>query len=91
MYVEVDRKAFYAGSPWRLVEHVEKEVKGGLATVNEGRQDLGREPVDGGDVFAIDNNNVTYGTWPELPALREQIYTRTQGVQQTEEGMSDED
>lgn len=91
MYVEVDRKAFYAGSPWRLVEHVEKEVKGGLATVNEGRQDLGREPVEGGNVFAIDNNNVTYGTWPELPALREQIYTRTQGVQQTEEGMSDED
>lgn len=91
MYVEVDRKAFYAGSPWRLVEHVEREVKGGLAMVNEGREDLGREPVEGGDVFAIDNNNVTYGTWPELPALREQIYQRTAGTQQTEEGMDNED
>lgn len=90
MYVEVNRKAFYAGSPWRLVEHVEKEVKGGLATINEGREDLGRERVDGGDVFAIDNNNVTYGTWPELPALREQIYKPTEGTQQTEEGTEDE-
>ena len=90
MFVQVDRKAFYAGSPWRLVEHVEKEVKGGLATINEGREDLGREPVEGGDVFAIDNNNVTYGTWPELPAVREQINGRTAGTQQTEEGMNDE-
>lgn len=91
MYVEFNRKAFYNGSPWRLVEYVEKEVKGGLATINEGREDLGREPVDGGDVFAIDNNNVTYGTWPELPNVREQIYNRTAGTQQTEEGTEDED
>lgn len=89
-FVEIDRKAFYAGSPWRLVEHVEREVKGGLATINEGREDLGREPVDGGDVFAIDNNNVTYGTWPELPAIREQINGRTAGTQQTSEAMSNE-
>lgn len=73
MYIDVDRKAFYAGSPWRLVEHVEREVKGGLATINEGREDLGREPVDGGDVFVVDNNNCTYGRWDELPSIREQI------------------
>ena len=90
LYVQVDRKAFYAGSPWRLVEHVEREVKGGLATINEGREDLGRERVEGGDVFAIDNNNVTYGTWPELPAVREQLNGRTAGAQQTQEGMTDE-
>jgi HK97 family phage portal protein len=73
---EVDRKAFYQGSPWRLVEAVEREVKGGLATINEGREDLSREPVEGGDVFAVDNNNVTYGTWDQLPSIREQIYGR---------------
>lgn len=72
--IEVDRKAYYAGSPWRLVEHIEREVKGGLAMINEGREDLGREPIEGGDVFAIDNNNVTYGNWTELPAVRDQIY-----------------
>ena len=72
-YVQVDRKAFYAGSPWRLVEFVEREVKGGLAMINEGRIDLGREPVEGGDVFVVNNNNCTYGRWDELPAIREQL------------------
>lgn len=76
MHVEIDRKAFYAGSPHRLVEAVEKEVKGGLAQINEGREDLGREPVDGGDVFAIDNNNVTYGHWNNLEKIQQQIYGR---------------
>jgi len=74
--VEFNRNAFYQGSPWRLVESVEREVKGGLSTINEGREDLGREPVEGGDVFAVDNNNVTYGTWNELPSIREQINGR---------------
>lgn len=72
-YVQVDRKAFYAGSPWRLIEHVEREVKGGLATINEGREDLSREPIKGGDVFVVDSNNCTYGRWDELPSIREQI------------------
>lgn len=72
--LEFDRKAFYRGSPWRLVEAVEKEVKGGLANINEGRVDLGREPVEGGDVFAIDNNNVSYGIWTEVKELQSQLY-----------------
>lgn len=84
-YVEFDRKAFYAGSPWRLVEHVEREVKGGLATINEGRTDLGREIVDGGDVFAIDNNNVTYGIWTDLPKLQEKLYGQANNTDNTEE------
>lgn len=74
--VQFNRKAFYAGSPWRLVEAVEKEVKGGLASVNEGRLDLGRETIDGGDIFAIDNNNVTYGLWTEVKKIQEQLYGR---------------
>jgi HK97 family phage portal protein len=74
--VEFNRKAFYQGSPWRLVEAVSLEMKSGAATVNEGREDLGREPVEGGDVFVIDSNNATYGTWEELPAVREQINGR---------------
>tara|TARA_R110002020_G_scaffold67718_6_gene177653 strand:- start:985 stop:2247 length:1263 start_codon:yes stop_codon:yes gene_type:complete len=77
--VEFNRKAFYQGSPHRLVESVEREVKGGLATINEGREDLGRERIEGGDVFAVDNNNVTYGSWTELPSIREQINGREAG------------
>ena len=72
--LEFDRNAFYAGSPWRLVEHVERAVKGGLKSINEGRQALGDEPVEGGDVFAIDNNNVVYGSWNELESMQERLY-----------------
>lgn len=91
LQVEFVRKAFYAGSPWRLVEHVSKEVSAGLAMINEGREDLGRETVEGGDVFAIDSNNATYGTWPELPAVREQINGRAAntGGTQEDEGNAD--
>lgn len=72
--IEFNRKSFYAGSPWRLVEAVEREVKGGLASINEGRIDLGRETIEGGDVFAIDNNNVTYGNWTDIKEIQEQLY-----------------
>lgn len=72
--VEFDRNAFYSGSPWRLLAHVEKGVKGGLLTINEGRSILGWEPVDGGDVFAIDNNNVVYGFWNDLEAMQDRLY-----------------
>lgn len=84
--VEFNRKAFYAGSPWRLVEAVEKEVKGGLASINEGRVDLGRENIEGGDIFAIDNNNVTYGQWTEVKEIQEQLY----GRQNPQRGQTDD-
>lgn len=71
-FIRFNRKAFYNGSPHRMVEAVGSEIKMGLASVNEGRIDLGRDPVDGGDVFAIDTNNLTFGTWNNLPALQAQ-------------------
>ncbi len=77
--VQFNRKAFFAGSPWKLVEAVEREVKGGLASINEGRIDLGRETIEGGDIFAIDNNNVTYGLWTDVKELQAQLYGQTQG------------
>ncbi len=72
--VEFDRNAFYSGSPWRLLQHIEKAVKGGLMSVNEGRNALGMEPVEGGDVYCIDNNNVVYGFWNELEQMQERLY-----------------
>jgi len=72
--VVFDRNAFYEGSPWRLIEHVEKAVKGGLLTINEARKILGWPRIDGGDVFAIDNNNVVYGFWKDLEAMQALIY-----------------
>ncbi len=75
-HIEFNRKAYYAGSPWRLVEHVSMELKSGACMINEAREDLGREPVEGGDVYVIDSNNATYGKWEELPAVREQVNGR---------------
>lgn len=72
--IEFDRNAFYAGSPWRLVEHVEKGVKGGLYSINEGRNALGEEPVEGGDVYCVDNNNVVYSSWDKLESMQERLY-----------------
>ena len=72
--VEFDRNAFYAGSPWRLVEHVEKGVKGGLYSINEGRNALGEEPVEGGDVYCVDNNNVVYSSWDKLEEMQARLY-----------------
>lgn len=83
--LEFDRNAFYAGSPWRLVEHVEKAVKGGLYSVNEGRNALGEEPVQGGDVFAIDNNNVVYGSWDQLDSMQERLYGANNQQKPTED------
>lgn len=83
--VEFDRNAFYAGSPWRLVEHVERAVKGGLKSINEGRQALGDEPVEGGDVFAIDNNNVVYGSWDKLDSMQERLYGANNQSKPTED------
>lgn len=88
--VEFNRKAFYAGSPWRLVEAVEREVKGGLASINEGRIDLGRETIEGGDVFAIDNNNVTYGQWTEIKEIQEQLYGQANNQKPAKQGANDE-
>ena len=83
--IEFDRNAFYAGSPWRLVEHVEKGVKGGLYSINEGRNALGEEPVEGGDVFAIDNNNVVYGSWDQLDSMQERLYGANNQSKPTED------
>lgn len=69
--VRFNRKAFYAGSPARLVEAVEREVKGGLASIAEGREDLGRDYIpDTENIFCIESNNCTYGSWDELKNMR---------------------
>ncbi|CAM0032867.1 portal protein [Vibrio phage D164] len=84
-FVRVNRKAFYNGSPAKMVEAVSNEIKMGLATVNEARHDLGRDPVEGGDVFAIDTNNLTFGRWDQLHSLQNRDENRiTEGAENGE-------
>ena len=87
--VEFDRNAFYSGSPWRLLEHVERGVKGGLLSINEGRRILGWEPVEGGDVHAIDNNNVVYGFWKDLEAMQDRLYANNDNGNNKPSGETD--
>ena len=75
--VEVDVYAFYKGSPWRIGDKVEKIVKGGLMSINEGRGKIGLPPVEGGDVFAVDNNNVVYATWENRESIQQLVYNQT--------------
>ena len=89
--VEFNRKAYYAGSPWRLVEHVAAELKSGACSIGEAREDLGRERIPGDDVFVIDSNNATYGKWDELPAVREQINGRAANTAAAPAKVSEDD
>jgi HK97 family phage portal protein len=88
-YIKVNRKAFYNGSPHRMVESVTSEFKMGGCTINEMRIDLGRDPVEGGDVFAIDTNNITLGKLTDVPAL--QARAQQQQQQQQQQQPVDED
>jgi HK97 family phage portal protein len=78
-FVRVNRKAFYNGSPHRMVEAVSAEFKMCGCTINEMRMDLGRDPVEGGDVFAIDTNNLTLGSLTDIGTVQEQINNQAQG------------
>ncbi len=53
------------------VKNITAEIKSGLCSINEGRIDLGREPVEGGDVFAVATNNLHFGTWTDLGKIQE--------------------
>ena len=87
--IEFERNSFYAGSPWRLVDSIDKAIKCGVKSINEGRRDMGMEPVDGGDVFVIQSNNAVYGRWDQLPDIREQINGQGSSTAVTEESSND--
>ena len=72
-FVRVNRKSFYNGSPHRMVEAISAEFKMGAISINEMRVDMGRDPVEGGDVHAIDTNNLTMGLLTDIPTVQEQI------------------
>lgn len=78
-YIKLDEKAFVRGDRKALVDTVKAEIEAGLCSVNEGRMELGRDPVEDGDVFAISTNNITFGKYSELPSYSEQQAASTAG------------
>ena len=69
--IKIDQKQFVRGDHKSMVDTIETEIKSGLCSLNEGRVDLGREPIEGGDVFAIQTNNLKFGTYDDLARLGE--------------------
>lgn len=69
--ISLDEKTFVRGDREAQVKTVSEEIKSGICSLNEGRIDLGREPIDGGDVFAIQTNNLQFGSYDDIARYRE--------------------
>lgn len=67
-----NRKAFYAGSPFRLVEALEKEYKSGGSSLAEYREDLGRDfRPETEDIFVIRQNNCIFGPLSDMTKVNQ--------------------
>lgn len=76
-----DENGFTRGDRLSQVEAIGKEVSMGLAEINEARIDLGRPAKEGGDVFAIDTNNLTFGRLTDIPNLQAEARASQQTAQ----------
>lgn len=72
LMIKIDTKQFVRGDRISQVEAVTKEFATGSIKMNEVRVDLDRDPIEGGDVHAIDTNNFTFGKLTDIPKLQEQ-------------------
>lgn len=79
--IKYDEKQFVRGDRKAQVDNITAEIKSGLCSINEGRVELGREPVEGGDVFAVATNNLTFSTWDKLDEIQEQMQRQHKGNQ----------
>jgi HK97 family phage portal protein len=68
--IKMDERAFVRGDRAATIASVEREIKSGLLSINEARTQLGYAVIDGGDVYAIKTNNLTFGKWADLPAMQ---------------------
>lgn len=74
--IKLDEKVFVRGDRKALVATIKEEVHTGLCSLNEGRAELGRDPIEGGDVFAIQTNNLTFGKYTDIPRLQAESMLR---------------
>lgn len=70
--IKLDEKGFIRGDFKSSVEAAHEVVKSGLGSINEGREIIGFQPIDGGEVHAIDTNNLTFGLVTDIPKLQEE-------------------
>lgn len=72
MSITIDVRQYVRGDRKSQVESIGSEVKLGLISLGEGREDLGRPRKEGDEVHAIDTNNLTFGVLTDIPKLQEQ-------------------
>jgi len=69
--IKLDQSQFVRGDRTTQVSNVKTEIQMGTLSINEGRVELGYEPIDGGDVYVVATNNATYGTWDKLDEIQQ--------------------
>lgn len=83
--VELDPRGFTRGDSKSQSEVLSAEFKTGSISMNEMREGMNRDAIEGGDYHAIDTNNFTFGLPTDIPRLQEENRALAMaGAQQTE-------
>jgi len=83
--VKLDERGFIRGDFGARVTALGEQFKLGAISIDEMRVDTGWQPIDGGDVHAIDTNNITLGKLTDVPELQEQARLAQQQAAQPQE------
>ncbi len=70
--IKLDERGFIRGDFGTTVTALGEQFKLGAISINEMRKDTGWQPIEGGEVHAIDTNNITLGQLTDVPKLQEQ-------------------
>ncbi|MGG5825935.1 phage portal protein [Aeromonas salmonicida] len=66
--MKFDHSSFLRADPQTMAAYARDTLTTGIISVNEARQTLGFDAIEGGDVFAIQTNNLTFGNFGDKPA-----------------------
>lgn len=92
--VRFDERGFLRGDFETCAKAAHEIIKSGMGSINEGREIVDLEAVEGGDVHAIDTNNLTFGLLTDIPRLQEEQRLRAEAmssVAQSNDEEGDED
>lgn len=73
----LDEREFVRGDRESQVRSLKEELTVGGISLNEFRLGLGRDEIAGGDVHAIDTNNLTFGSLEDIPRLQQERQNQT--------------
>ncbi|MCG6410413.1 phage portal protein [Vibrio fluvialis] len=79
MRVRFDTAEYLRGDAKANAEVTRDLLTTGVISVNEARSRVGESPLDNGDVFAIDTNNLTFGRWSDVERLQNEARREARG------------